>query len=150
MKNTRKTALAVALMVPMIGAAAIAQDRGHEGHFGHGGDIHHFADRDMGLWRGGHWFHGPYGGRVGWWWIVGDSWFFYPAPLYPYPDPYVPPVVTAPAAPQSAGILSVRARMRAPVATCGGRRNGAGSGAAPGDALGATLPATPWRTSIRT
>ena len=21
----------------------------------------------------------------GWWWIVGDVWFFYPAPIYPYP-----------------------------------------------------------------
>ncbi|HUB94674.1 MAG TPA: hypothetical protein VL993_02080, partial [Stellaceae bacterium] len=78
------------------GTAAIAQEHWHDRgpHFG-GGDIHHFADRDFGLWRGGHWFHGPYGGRVGWWWIVGDSWYFYPAPVYPYPDPYVPPVVTA-------------------------------------------------------
>jgi len=104
MRNSLKTAFAVALMVPMIDTATMAQDRGHEGHFGHGGDIHHFADRDFGMWRGGHWFHGPYGGRVGWWWIVGDSWFFYPAPIYPYPDPYVPPVVTVPAAPASASV----------------------------------------------
>jgi hypothetical protein len=24
-------------------------------------------------------------GHRGWWWIVGDAWFFYPAPIYPYP-----------------------------------------------------------------
>jgi hypothetical protein len=104
MRNSLKTALAVALMVPLIGTAAMAQDRGRDGHFGHGGDMHHFADRDLGLWHGGRWFHGPYGGRVGWWWIVGDSWYFYPAPVYPYPDPYVPPVVTVPAAPASAPV----------------------------------------------
>ncbi|HUZ71675.1 MAG TPA: hypothetical protein VMU87_01710 [Stellaceae bacterium] len=42
----------------------------------------------------------PFGGRLGWWWVVGPTWYFYPAPIYPYPypDPYVPPVVTAPPA----------------------------------------------------
>ncbi len=60
------------------------------------GDIHHFQDRDFGIWRGGRWFHGPHGGRAGWWWIVGGVWYFYPAPVYPYPDPYTPPVVAAP------------------------------------------------------
>jgi hypothetical protein len=27
---------------------------------------------------------------------VGDSWYFYAAPVYPYPDPYAPPTVAAP------------------------------------------------------
>jgi hypothetical protein len=40
--------------------------------------------------RGGHWWHGPYGGRVGWWWIVGPDWYWYPAEIYPYPDPFIP------------------------------------------------------------
>ena len=31
----------------------------------------------------------------GWWWVVGDGWYFYPAPVYPYPDPYVPPAVVS-------------------------------------------------------
>jgi len=44
-------------------------------------------------WRAGHWFHGEHLGRLGWWWVVGDGWYFYPAPLYPYPDPYIPPAV---------------------------------------------------------
>jgi hypothetical protein len=106
MRQPMQTALLAALIVPMICTAAVAQDRGDRGPRGHfgGGDIHHFADRDLGLWHGGRWFHGPYGGRVGWWWIVGDSWYFYPAPIYPYPDPYVPPVVTAQAAPPTAPV----------------------------------------------
>ena len=52
------------------------------------GDIGHF---DIDRWRGGHWWNGPYGGRVGWWWIVGPDWYWYPAPLGVYPDPYTPP-----------------------------------------------------------
>jgi len=59
----------------------------------HGGDMRRFHDRDERAWRGGHWFHGDYGGRFGWWWIIGGNWYFYPQPVYPYPDPYVPPVV---------------------------------------------------------
>jgi hypothetical protein len=34
-----------------------------------------------------------YGDRDGWWWIVGCVYYLYPAPVYPYPDPYVPPTV---------------------------------------------------------
>lgn len=59
----------------------------------HGGDMRHFHERDFPVWHGGQWFHGNHDGRAGWWWIVGGSWYFYPAPVYPYPDPYVPPVV---------------------------------------------------------
>jgi hypothetical protein len=45
--------------------------------------------------------HGRHLGRLGWWWVVGGAWYFYPAPVYPYPDPYIPPVVTP--APPSPG-----------------------------------------------
>jgi hypothetical protein len=76
---------------------AFAQERDHwhggEGHWH--GDIYHFRDYDFGAWRGGHWFQGPHDGRGGWWWIVGGIWYYYPAPVYPYPDPYTPPGVTA-------------------------------------------------------
>jgi len=54
------------------------------------GDIRHFADHDWHVWRGGHWVHGPHGGRPGWWWVIGSSWYFYPTPIYPYPNPYEP------------------------------------------------------------
>jgi hypothetical protein len=53
-------------------------------------------------WRHGRWWHGPHGGHVGWWWVVGGDWYFYPAPVYPYPDPYLPPVVAAPVPPPAA------------------------------------------------
>ncbi len=58
------------------------------------GDIRYF-DRDDGYrWRGGAWRHARHDGRLGWWWVVGGgSWYFYPQPVYPYPDPYMPSVV---------------------------------------------------------
>jgi len=59
-------------------------------------DIHRFHEHDLGVWRQGRWFHGDHGGRLGWWWIVGGIWYFYPVPIYPYPDPYVPPLAAAP------------------------------------------------------
>ena len=47
-------------------------------------------DRGWVDWRGGHWFHGPHEGRLGWWWIASNAWYYYSAPVYPYPA-YVPP-----------------------------------------------------------
>jgi hypothetical protein len=67
----------------------------HEGF--RGGDIRRFREHDFGIWHGGRWVHGPHGGRRGWWWIAGGIWYFYPAPIYPYPDPYLPPVAELPA-----------------------------------------------------
>jgi hypothetical protein len=89
---------ALGLSVP-----AVAQHAGHAGHWGGAdgawhehdgwhGDMRHF---DHGRWRGGHWWNGNYGGRVGWWWIIGPDWYWYPAPIYPYPDPFVPPDAAA-------------------------------------------------------
>ncbi|WP_337996887.1 RT0821/Lpp0805 family surface protein [Oleispirillum naphthae] len=49
-------------------------------------------------WHRGHWRHDWHDGRFGWWWAVGPAWYYYPAPIYPYPNPYAPPsVVAAPA-----------------------------------------------------
>ena len=68
------------------------------GHFadGHGAWAPHPAWQggahfNTSHWHGGHWWHGIYGGRGGWWWIVGPDWYWYPAAVYPYPDPYTPP-----------------------------------------------------------
>lgn len=60
------------------------------------GDIGRFQEHDVRVWQSGRWHHGPHGGRHGWWWVVGGAWYFYPAPVYPYPDPYVPGVVDTP------------------------------------------------------
>ncbi len=55
-------------------------------------EIHRLGEHDMKIWRRGHWTHGHHGGRLGWWWVAAGAWYFYPAPVYPYPDPYTPPV----------------------------------------------------------
>lgn len=61
---------------------------------------HHY-DHDH--WRRGRWYHGHHGERQGWWWIVGPTWFWYSAPVYPYPAweevepaPENPPLTTDP------------------------------------------------------
>src|SRR6266481_7094396 len=68
---------------------------GHERHDEHGwhGDIRHFDRDDSRFWRGGGWRHGWHDGRFGWWWLAAGTWYFYSFPIYPYPDPYIPPVV---------------------------------------------------------
>jgi hypothetical protein len=64
------------------------------------GDIRDFHRHDYDRWRGGRWYHGHHDGRLGWWWVVGGFWYFYNQPVYPYPNPYLPPgVVTAPVPP---------------------------------------------------
>lgn len=65
----------------------------HEHQQGWFGDIRHFNERDIELWRGGRWVHGWHIGHGGWWWIAGGVWYSYLAPVYPYPDPYQPPVM---------------------------------------------------------
>ena len=65
----------------------------------HGGDIRHFDKHDIDIWRGGAWQQSRHDGRLGWWWVVGGLWYFYPQPVYPYPDPYAPPVVVTQPAP---------------------------------------------------
>ena len=63
----------------------------YDGHWH--GDIHHFHDYDMGRWHSGSWVNSFHGGRSGWWWVVGPEWYYYPAPVYPYPDPFVPSTI---------------------------------------------------------
>lgn len=76
-------------------------ERGHEEFRGWHGDIHSFHEHDLDLWRGGRWYRGNHEGRFGWWWLVAGAWYFYPTPVYPYPDPYQPPVAIV-AAPEPA------------------------------------------------
>lgn len=66
------------------------------------GDIRRFREQDISRWNHGRWRRVEHDGRVGWWWVVGPSWYFYPAPIYPVPDPYRPPLVDAPPAPPGA------------------------------------------------
>ncbi|MEI6558367.1 MAG: hypothetical protein WCO00_08145 [Rhodospirillaceae bacterium] len=62
-------------------------------------DIRRFHEHDREVWQSGRWFQGHHEGRIGWWWIVGDGWYFYPQPVNPYPDPYLPPMGAAPMPP---------------------------------------------------
>jgi hypothetical protein len=57
------------------------------------GHIDRFHKHDIVIWRGGHWFHGRHAHRFGWWWVVDGLWYWYPAPVFPYPDPYTPPII---------------------------------------------------------
>jgi hypothetical protein len=67
---------------------------GHGGAHFAAGSISHFSSFQMGAWRGGHWFHGGFGSRFGWWWWADGFWYLYDSPIYPYPgyvaDYYVP------------------------------------------------------------
>ena len=47
-----------------------------------------YGPRFGAAWRGGNWVHGWHGSRFGWWWTVGPSWYWYSAPVYPYPAYY--------------------------------------------------------------
>jgi len=84
--------LIVSLLICVTPHSASADDwRWHRDGYG-------FHDHDFDHWRGGSWYNGFHDGRNGWWWIVDGSWYFYPAPIYPYPDPYTPPGVVVEAA----------------------------------------------------
>ena len=37
-------------------------------------------------WRDGHWRHTTRKGRLGWWWVVGGIWYFYPESIDGPPD----------------------------------------------------------------
>ncbi len=87
-----------------VAGPALAQQHGgpHGGPAGGGG---HFAHSDgtwaahpawvghgeFNHWRQGHWWHGTYEGRTGYWWIVGADWYWYPAMVAPIPEPTLPP-----------------------------------------------------------
>ena len=60
------------------------------------GDISRFHEHDLSVWRGGRWTQGRHDGRLGWWWVVGNAWYFYPMPVYPYPNPWEPPPAMLP------------------------------------------------------
>ena len=93
------------LLAMSLPAFAEHRERGGEGR-----EIHRVGEGWRGdrhtveVWRGGNWVHDRHDGRYGWWWVAAGMWYFYPAPVFPYPDPYTPPVVVInqqPPAPQA-------------------------------------------------
>ncbi|MCX7174619.1 MAG: hypothetical protein NT159_12000 [Proteobacteria bacterium] len=102
---------AAMLLMPLLVRPSLADERGREyrresPERWHGGDIHRFHERDIAIWRGGHWRHGRHAGRQGWWWVVGGVWYYYPVMVKPYPDPYLPPLVEMPPPPPAAPATS--------------------------------------------
>ena len=61
----------------------------------YGRDFAHFTPRETALWRGGAWRREFHDGRLGWWFVVDDIWYFYDQPIYPYPT-FIPDVVYIP------------------------------------------------------
>jgi len=73
----------------------------HAGYF-HGRDFARLNAGELSTWRAGRWLHEEHAGYLGWWWLAGDEWFYYPEPIYPYPtyiSDYLIPV-PAPLSPQ--------------------------------------------------
>jgi hypothetical protein len=106
--STMRVAVLLPLVLLALGAGpALAEghgphERGHrlERNGWHDHDIHRFREHDLERWRSGAWYHTRHGGRFGWWWVVGGLWYFYPAPVYPYPNPYEPPIGSVPPPPR--------------------------------------------------
>ena len=96
-------AVSMLLLLPYYaGAADRHRDQRRDRNIYQHRDIRRFHDHDIRVWRSGRWYHGHHDGRVGWWWIVGTLWYFYPRPIYPSPDPYLPPtVIVQPSPPPS-------------------------------------------------
>ncbi|MDD5248974.1 MAG: hypothetical protein PHY45_08310 [Rhodocyclaceae bacterium] len=100
-----KSKLALTAVLASLAAGfpvASMADNHWRGEHGDRRDMGRFHERDVHHWATGHWYHGGHDGRVGWWWVVGGAvetalWYSYAAPVYPYPDPYVPaPMIEAP------------------------------------------------------
>jgi hypothetical protein len=100
-------ALAVAILSSGVLAGPTAQADGH------------FRGRVGVSWNQGRWVHDRYHGRLGWWWVVGPRWHYYPRPqtyvVESAPETVIvqqtPPVVvqqpTPPAAAAAAPIIPV-------------------------------------------
>ena len=58
---------------------------GHDLGVFRGHDFAHLTAVERAAWQRGNWHRAWHRGHRGWWWIVDDVWFFYPAPIYPYP-----------------------------------------------------------------
>lgn len=63
---------------------------GHDLGAFNGRGFSRFTGQDREQWRGGGWRHEYHNGHLGWWWVVGGLWYFYPEPIFPYPT-YVGP-----------------------------------------------------------
>jgi len=91
MKNAIKILMLVMILLPLAASNSHAEARGR--HRFQGGFEHH---HDFDHWNRGYWARGWHDGRNGSWWVVGDYWYLYPRPVYPYPAYTAEPVYVAP------------------------------------------------------
>jgi len=78
-------------------------------------DSHYW--RHESRWQQGHWTHDRHGGRLGWWWVVGPTWNFYPRPfLYPGYAPRTIIVEQAPPQPAPQTVIVQSPPVQAPQA----------------------------------
>lgn len=100
----KKLSYAVGIAAILALGSPYAQAQEHHGGPGgghvdfHGRDFGHFSPHEQAFWRSGRWVRDWHDGRFGWWWWLGNSWYFYPEPIYPYPT-YVPPAIVVQQAP---------------------------------------------------
>lgn len=94
MKRFAKLFLIAVLLTPLAAMPARA-DHGNRHQPGPQGRPYFVHDRH----DDGHWVHARRGGRMGWWWVVGPSWSYYPSyPAVAYTPYPVAPVATVPVA----------------------------------------------------
>jgi hypothetical protein len=101
--SIRNGVLGIAVAALCCGAFASSPAQARERERGH------IVVRDVRQdWHGGRWVHDRHNGRLGWWWVVGASWYFYTQPhsftvIQPVAQPVVvqqaPPVVVQQAPP---------------------------------------------------
>jgi hypothetical protein len=49
------------------------------------GHVRHLNAVQLRHWHGGKWWHGKRHGRLGWWWLAGGIWYWYPERVGAYP-----------------------------------------------------------------
>lgn len=93
--------------------------------------FNHFTPQEREMWRSGGWRHEMYQGRLGWWWVVGGMWYFYPEPVYVNGVLSYPLVVPALAfeAPFVPAVIAVRPVVQQPVLMVQPQRSSSGTGA---------------------
>lgn len=96
MKSNRIAVAVLAAWIGILPMTSMAEEHWRGDHH----DMRHFEGHDARHWASGHWYHGDHDGRLGWWWVVGAAvdtalWYSYARPVYPYPNPYVPPTAAA-------------------------------------------------------
>jgi hypothetical protein len=100
---TRAIGVLIVALASIVTQDAYAQRRDFRDF--HGREFRWFSLQERRLWMNGRWIHDYHNGRLGWWWLAGGFWYFYPEPIYPYPT-YVPPpevVVNEPPPPPPGG-----------------------------------------------